>query len=184
MRPTEDPTDGNQHARRACVGCAAGRARSQGARTPARGKDREPAAMKSEESGERVAARPNRKRRNRERAALRRALAHTAEGGRMERQERDGDCLPEGEKAGKQGGKGRQPPATEERPKDTPIHFFAGTKDGAPRRGAGHASWQSEGNDERIETERRALRNGWDAGRRGAREGERCSACKPSATRP
>ena len=90
--------------------------------------------MRSEESGERAAARPNRKRRNRERAALRRALAHTAEGGRLVRRERAGDCLPEWEKAGKQGGKELQPPATEERPKDTLIHIIAGTMDGEPRR--------------------------------------------------
>ena len=112
------PTDGNQHARRACVGCVAVRARPQGARTPARGKEREPAAMKSEESGERVAARPNRKRRNRERAAMRRALAHTDERERRRRgSARDG--LPAlGRSRQTRRGKRLPPLASEERPND------------------------------------------------------------------
>lgn len=54
----------------------------------------------SEQRGDRIGSAGNR-----ERAAMRRALAHSSERGRRESRKSAGDCAPQGEKARKQGGK-------------------------------------------------------------------------------
>lgn len=74
------------------------------------------------ERSERPEPRPNRKRQS-----LGRGRAAGA-------REKRGRLRAAGEKARKQGGKREPPPATEERPKDTPIHIFR-PADGCPSMG-------------------------------------------------
>lgn len=115
-------------ARRACVaGLFAWCARSVAERTSAEGKrwrGMARAAMRSVESGERAARRPNRKPGFSQ--ASRKGLSVSAFGrGRAAvGKQGDGDCAPEGEKARKQGGKREPLPAPRSAPTTRPIHIL------------------------------------------------------------
>ena len=133
------------------------------------------AATKSEGRGERAAARPNRKRRNRKRAA--RVCAHVREWAAVAKEKRRRLGARNGRRAPKQRGKREPPPAIEERPNDptddiysarqfrgtsnVPRNLFVGSMTmvyatSHHRQRAHGATWTPHG-------------FGWDAGSRSAR---------------
>lgn len=117
-------TVGKSPARRACVGMRGGASATNGSTNPGE-RESEGARRNGEASG---CARDQRRDRIGSGGI---GSAHTGSSvsahgrgraaGGLESVE---DCAPEGEKARKQGGKRKPPPATEERPKDTLIHIF------------------------------------------------------------